>query len=157
VTVANNTMARIGRGMELSQRGDRAAARCLFAEIWDDIGGEAGDAFHRCALAHSMADVQDEAHEELMWDLRALAAADAITDDRAADAGVAAPVAAFYPSLHLNLGECFRKVGDLERAREHLRRGQRALPSLADDGYGRLVRSGLDRLAKRLAERARSV
>ncbi len=151
MTVADNTMARIGRGIELSQRGDRAAARGLFAEIWDDIGGEAGDAFHRCALAYSMADVQDEAHEELMWDLRALAAADAITDDRAADAGVAAPVAAFYPSLHLNLGECFRKVGDLERAREHLRRGQRALPSLADDGYGRLVRSGLDRLAERLA------
>jgi hypothetical protein len=33
---------------------------------------------------------------------------------------VTLPLAGLYPSLHLNLSECDRKVGDLGRAREHL-------------------------------------
>ena len=59
--------------------------------------------------------------------------------------------AAFYPSLHLNLGECYRKLGDLEVAREHLKRGQAAVGELGDDGYGRMIKGGLERLADRLA------
>ena len=59
-------MARIGEGIGLSQRGDRSAARQVFAQVWQDIGGESGDPLHRCALAHSMADVQDDVHEELV-------------------------------------------------------------------------------------------
>lgn len=90
-------------------------------------------------------------HEELAWDLRALEAADLVTDDRAAAAGVTGPVAGFYPSLHLNLGECYRKLGDLDRARQHLQQGQAAVGALGDDGYGRMVKGGLDRLAQRLA------
>ena len=35
-----------------------------------------------CVLAHSMADVQDDVRQELVWDQRALAAADPLTDDR---------------------------------------------------------------------------
>jgi len=147
----DTTMIRIGQGIELSQRGERDAARELFTEVWSDIGGEAaGDPLHRCALAHSMADVQDDEDEELLWDLRALAAADWLTDERVADAGVPSPVAGFYPSLHLNLGECYRKLGDLDRAREHLQRGREAVGSLGDDGYGRMIKGGLDRLADRL-------
>jgi len=73
-----------------------------------------------------MAAVQDDLREELTWDLRALAAADLITVERAAQAGLTSPVSGFYPSLHLNLGECYRKLGDLDRAREHLQRGQAA-------------------------------
>lgn len=54
--VPDTTMVRIGEGMALAQRGERQAARALFAAVWDEIGGDAGDAFHRCALAHSMAE-----------------------------------------------------------------------------------------------------
>lgn len=144
------TMMRIGQGIELSQRGERDDVRQLFAQVWSDIGGENGDPFHRCAIAHSMADVQDDVQEELIWDLRALAAADRVTDERATRAGVLSPVAAFYPSLHLNLGECYRKIGDLDRAREHLKRGLDAVVSLGDDGYGQLIKGGLERLGERL-------
>lgn len=143
-------MAAIGQGIELSQQGQREAARGLFAEVWNDIGGESGDPFHRCALAHWMADVQDDVHEELIWDLRALQAADLITEERAAQAGVASPVVGFYPSLHLNVGECYRKLGDLDRAREHLERGRVAVGALGDDGYGQMIKGGLDQLAERL-------
>lgn len=151
MTAPDPTLIRIDEAIALGQRGERAAARALFARIWADIGGEDGDAFHRCALAHSMADVQDSVTEELRWDERALAAADAITDERAAQSGTPGGVSGFYPSLHLNLAECYRKLGEPERAREHLERGRAALGALPDDEYGRMIRGGLDRLAARLA------
>jgi len=143
-------IARIGEGIALRERGERVAARDLFAQVWSETGGENGDPFHRCALAHSMADVQDDVHEELAWDLRALAAADLLTDERAARGGVAGPVAGFYPSLHLNLGECYRKLGEFGRAREHLDRGRASVNALGNDGYGQMIKGGLDRLADRL-------
>lgn len=146
------TMTRIGQGLALSQGGDREAARGLFGAIWNDIGGESGDPFHCCALAHAMADVQDDVREELAWDQRALGAADLITDERAAQGGIAGSVRGFYPSLHLNLADCYRRLGDLDRAREHLRRGRAAVDALGDDGYGQLIKSGLDRLDERLAD-----
>ncbi|WP_182884593.1 tetratricopeptide repeat protein [Microbispora sp. H10885] len=150
---ADPTMARIGQAVELHHgQGQREAARDLFARIWDDIGGEQGDPLHVCVLAHSMADVQDDVHQELMWDLRALAAADLVTDERVADVGVPLSVAGLYPSLHLNLAECYRKLGDLDRAREHLRQARAEIGALGDDGYGRLIRGGLERLAEQLGE-----
>lgn len=149
VTTTDPTMDRIGEAMALGQRGERAAARALFAEVWDDIGAD-GDPFHRCALAHAMADVQDDVAEELRWDERALAAADELTDQRVAAGGVASGVAGFYPSLHLNIAECHRRLGHLAEARVHLERGRARLDALPDDGYGQLIRGGYDRLAERL-------
>lgn len=113
----DSTMDLIGQGAELHHhQGQRDAARDLFARIWDDIGGEQGDPLHVCVLAHSMADVQDDVRQELMWDLRALAAA------------------------------------DLDLAREHLRRARAAIGALGDDGYGGLIKGGLERLAERLGD-----
>ncbi|MEV1329210.1 tetratricopeptide repeat protein [Micromonospora costi] len=150
--VTDDTLARINQGVQLHHhQGQREAARDLFAQIWDEIGGERGDPLHVCVLAHSMADVQDDVHQELVWDQRALAAADLLTDDRVAQAGVPMSVAGLYPSLHLNLGECHRKLGDLDQARECLQRAQAGMGALGDDEYAQLIRSGLDRLAQQLA------
>ncbi|MEO3793215.1 tetratricopeptide repeat protein [Nonomuraea sp. B10E15] len=149
--ITDPTLTRIGQAVELHHhQGQREAARDLFAQIWDDIGGEQGDPLHICVLAHSMADVQDDVQQELLWDLRALAAADSITDERVAHAGVAFPVAGLYPSLHLNLGECYRKLGDLDRAREHLQHAQATIGALGDDEYARLIKGGLERLTEQL-------
>lgn len=147
----DDMMARIGEGMALCQQGDRAVARARFTELWAEIGPD-GDALHRCALAHWMADAQDDPHEELTWDLRALEAASAITDERAAEAGATFPVAAFHPSLHLNLGDVYRRLGRTDEARHHLHLGQEAAGTLGDDGYSAMIRGGLDRLAERLGE-----
>ena len=145
------TMARVAEAMELGQTGRPAEARELFAQIWADLGPD-GDPLHRVAVAHAMADVQDDPHDELAWDLRALEAVEGVSDERAAAAGVTSPVAAFYPSLHLNLGEDYRKVGDTGAARRHLELGLAAVGTLPDDGYGRLIRGGLQGLAQRLDE-----
>jgi hypothetical protein len=70
--------------------------------------------------------------------------------ERAVRGGVAGPVAGFYPSLHLNIGECYRKLGDLDRAHEHLDHGRASVPALGSDGYGQTIKNGLDRLADRV-------
>ncbi|MEU4834773.1 hypothetical protein [Streptosporangium sp. NPDC023615] len=145
------TMARIGQGVDLHHRqGRRDVARDVFARIWDDIGGEQGDPLHVCVLAHSMADVQDDVNEELMWDLRALAAVDLVTDEQVARAGVPLSVAGLYPSLHLNVSDCYRKLGDLDRAREHLRQARAGIGALGDDEYGKLIKGGLEQIAEQL-------
>jgi hypothetical protein len=143
-------MARIGKGIELRTMGERAAARQVFSDVWAEIGPQ-GDALHRCALAHSMADAQDDPLEELCWDLIALEAADSVTDDRVQEAGITGSIQAFYPSLHLNLGDVYRRLGDVERATAHLTLGRAAVEALPDDAYGRMITGGLDRLAERLA------
>src|SRR5690348_12856540 len=80
---------RIAQAVNLHHgQGRRDAARAAFARLWEEIGGEQGDPLHVCVLAHSMADVRDDAGEELLWDRRALAAAGRLTDERVAGAGV---------------------------------------------------------------------
>lgn len=149
--ITDPTITRIGQGVELHHhRGRREAARDLFAQIWDDIGGEQGDPLHVCVLAHAMADVQDTVRQELVGDLRAIAAADLVTNERVAQAGVTLSVAGLYPSLHLNVGECYRKLGDLGRAREHLQQARDTIGALGDDEYGQLIKGGLERLAQQL-------
>ena len=123
------------------------------AGSWDEIGGEQGDPLQVCVLAHAMADVQDDMHQELLWDQRALAAADKLTNERTAHAGVVLPVAGLFPSLHLRLAECYRKIGDLDRARAHLHHARAGIDTLGDDEYGQLIRNGLDRLTQQLTTR----
>lgn len=145
-------MRRLGEGLALAQSGEREAGRRVFAEVWEEIGGERGDPFHRCALTHWMADVQDDPEDELLWDRRALEAADLIRDECAAAAGVSSPVAGFYPSLHLNLAECYRKLGRYDQARRHLAAGQAAvdaLPVACGLRRGRRAAAGVRRMASR--------
>ncbi|MDX6228891.1 MAG: hypothetical protein QOI76_2281 [Frankiales bacterium] len=145
------TMLRLGEAIALGQVGDRATARDRLVELWHDVGGEAGDPLHRCAIAHALADVQDDVVDELFWDLQALAAADRVTDRRAEQVG-AGPVSGFYPSLHLNLGDCYRRLGDTDSAWLHVHRGRATVRALPDSGYRELLLRGLDRLADRLRD-----
>ena len=148
-------MSTVGEAIGLGRSGDRARARELLGRAWDQVG-PGGDPMHRVGIAHSMADVQDDVEEELRWDLLALAAADQLTDQRVAEAGIAAPVAGFYPSLHLNLGEIYRKLGRFAQAGDHLRKGLQAVTTLGwsaepPDGYQAQVIDALARLGERLA------
>lgn len=141
----NEVMAAIGRGIELGQAGDRAGARQVFAELWDRLGPD-GDALQRCGLAHSMADVQDDAREELEWDLRALAAALEVEDGSLEGAGMAGSAQGLLPSCHLNLADVHRRLGQGDEAREHVALGRAALEALPDDGYRAMIAEALDRV-----------
>ncbi|MEQ4302466.1 hypothetical protein ABNF97_13905 [Plantactinospora sp. B6F1] len=51
--ITDETLTRINEGAQLHHhQGQRKAARDLFAQIWDEIGGERGDPSHACVLAH---------------------------------------------------------------------------------------------------------
>nr|WSY56549.1 hypothetical protein OG999_44705 [Streptomyces sp. NBC_00886] len=148
-------LTRIGQVVMLHHGGDREEARERLLGLWAELG-EDGDPLHRCTLAHYLADTQDDPTDELAWDLRALSAADELTDGRDdADTGDvgqegASAVRAFYPSLHLNLAADYVKVGRPDAARTHLRRARGACTVLADDGYGNGVRAAIGRLELQL-------
>ncbi|GGZ42199.1 hypothetical protein [Streptomyces poonensis] len=142
-------MTRIGQVVMLHHGGDREEARSRFLDLWAEIG-EDGDPLHRCTLAHYMADAQDDPADELAWDLRALAAAEELTDGRVAEHHRSLVMRAFYPSLHLNLAADYTRLGRAETARSHLRLARGAVDALADDAYGNGVRAAMDRLEHQL-------
>ncbi|HEY2225919.1 hypothetical protein [Actinomycetospora sp.] len=145
-------MSEIGAAVEVGHAGDPDEARRRLAQLWDDAAVRA-DPFHRCTLAHYAADLEPETVDELRWDLRALAAADEVTDERARAHHESLSIAGFYPSLHLNLGDDYQRLGDDASARHHLERARAAIDRLPDDGYGRMIRAGIESLAQRCGER----
>lgn len=150
MTQSDPILARIPEGIKLRQQGRNAEARAVFEQMWTDIAGEAGNPLHRCTIAHSLADAQDDVHDELRWDLAALRAAHAVTDEQVAAAWMGGSAAALFPSLHLNIAECHRKIGDLDQARIHLDHARQALDALPDGEYGAMIRNGLRDLEERL-------
>jgi len=147
--VTDDVMSRVGEAMGVA-RHDPGGARALFATLWDEVGAD-GDPFHRVAIAHALADLQDDAHDELTWDLRALAAAELLTDERAAAGGVTTSVAAFYPSLHLNVADAYLRLGDTMLATHHAALSRAALPSLPPDPYRTQIEQALTRIETALS------
>lgn len=131
-------------------RGNAAEARARLIALWDRVG-VTGDPLHRCTISHYLADLCDDAAEALTWDVRALDAAGAVTDDRAKAHHASLSVAGFYPSLHLNLADNYRRLGSFAAATQHLGEARRRLGVLADDTYGQTVRAGIDHVAAALA------
>lgn len=78
--------SRSERASNSGSRVSGGAACDRLRALWDEIAPESNP-LHRCALAHSMADVCDDPEEELLWDQRALQAASSITDDQVQQTG----------------------------------------------------------------------
>ncbi len=128
--------------------GDRDAGRRDLLQCWDSLE-ESGYAAQRCVLAHYLADLEPVLDDEVRWDERALAAYAEVGPGDLEPLGIT-DAAAFAPSLHLNLGDGYRRQGRMPAAREQVAAGLAAASALADDGYGAMVRAGLHRLATRL-------
>ena len=131
----------------LAQTGDRTTGQQALLTCWEQTD-PAQHAF-RCVLAHYLADVEDSVDDEVAWDTTALAEYAHLRGDDLA--GVGMPDAAgLASSLHLNLGDGFLRQGRTVEAAEQLSAGLEAVAALGDDGYGRMIRDGLDRLASRI-------
>lgn len=128
--------ATIARAQLLTQGDDRPAARALLLPLWD-AALRTGDQPAACVIAHYLAHAQEAPSATLDWHRRALAAADAAADER---------LSAFYPSLHANVADAARRVGDLPAARRHIAAAQVAAHRLDNDGYGRMIRALIARL-----------
>ena len=142
MSASDETMAEIVAAVELGRGGARADARRRLTDLWERVGPD-GDPLHRVTLAHFLADLQDDVRAELRWDERALAAAGDLTDERAQQYAAALRVRGLLPSLHLNLADCLRRLGDAPGARQHLAEAESSIDELADDDYGRMIRAGL--------------
>ncbi|NLU69929.1 hypothetical protein [Streptomyces sp. HNM0574] len=141
-------MVRIGQAIMLHRGGDREEARNRFAQLWTETGEQ--ELFHRCTIAHYMADTQDDPRSELEWDRRALAAADALAGDEVRWGEHSLAVRCLYPSLYLNLAADHAKLGEDAPARRELARAREVAGELADDPYGQGIRAAIDRLGLQL-------
>lgn len=145
----NPIMDRITEGVERGRCGDPEGARAILAEVWDQLG-PGGDPLHVVSLAHYMADLQDDPGNELEWDLRALAAADELTDEQAQRFHASLTVRAFYPSLYLNIAADYEKLDDLGTAHLYLSKAEAVLPDVPDGEYGEHIRAAIQRLRERV-------
>ncbi|MBK8468499.1 MAG: hypothetical protein WAR57_12135 [Candidatus Phosphoribacter sp.] len=136
------TMEAIGKAVLLGREGDTESARRDLLAIWSKIG-VAGDPFHRCTLAHYLADLHESPAEALIWDVRALDAADALSDERAQQHHASLQVAAFYPSLYLNIADNLRRLGAFGAAAENINTAGQHASALGADAYGDTIRTAI--------------
>ena len=128
-------------------RGERVRGRRLLLECWEATTPT--DHAHRCILAHYLADTETELEQEIVWDEIALEEHGFLQDNDLAALGIPS-TDGFQPSLHLNLADGYRRIGKTALAQAHLAKGQATLGALKDDGYGKMIRAGLDNLSQRL-------
>ncbi|WP_435742945.1 hypothetical protein [Nocardioides sp. SYSU DS0663] len=146
------TMEAISNAVLLGHRGNPESARRDLRAIWQQIGVR-GDPFHRCTLAHYLADLYEDPAEALVWDVRALDAADALTDERARRHHASLHVAGFYPSLYLNLADDLRRLGAFESAAEHISRAEQHTSALSDNAYGNTIRTTISEVHEAIDNR----
>lgn len=146
------TMEMIGRAVEHGRAGDVDTARRQLTCLWNEVG-PSGDPFHRCTLAHYLADLCDHPAEALIWDIRALDAADSLSDERAQAHHKSLQVASFYPSLHLNIADNLRRLSAFDAAQEHICAAEERSEALSDDGYGRMIRTAVEEVGAAIDQR----
>ncbi|NEW40062.1 hypothetical protein GV794_19100 [Nocardia cyriacigeorgica] len=143
MTATDPTMTAITDAVTRGRAGDGDGARIALTDLWAGIGPH-GDPFHRCTLAHYLADLHDDPAQALAWDIRALDAAEALTDSRAREFDDSLDVRGFFPSLHLNLADNYRRLASFDAARQQVDAARRHLHALPDDAYGAMIRTALD-------------
>jgi hypothetical protein len=94
----DDVIARVTSAVQRGRAGGRATARQELEAMWAEVERGGGDDFHRCVIAHFLADLQEDGRDELMWDERALVAVDGVSDERAQE---------FHESLRVR-GSCRR-------------------------------------------------
>lgn len=149
------TMEAIGQAVTEARTGDTASARRRLLTLWSSIG-TTGDPLHRCSLAHYLADLYEDPAQALAWDIRALDAADAVTEQRVQEHHTGVHIADFYPSLHLNLADNYRRLGSFEAATEHIAAAKAKAPDLPQDPYGDLIRGAINEVAEAITARDRT-
>lgn len=149
------TMEAIGQAVAEGRTGDIPSARQKLLNLWSAIG-VTGDPLHRCSLAHYLADLYEDPAQALAWDVRALDAADAVTQQRVQEHHADLRIAGFYPSLHLNLADNYRRLGSFEAATEHINAAKEHAPQLPRDPYGDLLRGATQEVAEAIARQDRT-
>ena len=141
--------AEITTAIGIAMSGDKTIGRETLMGCWNATSPE--DHPQRCVLAHYLADTEPELSTEVSWDETALREHGFLNDADLAPLGIAS-ARGMLPSLHLNLGDGYHRLGEQETARRHLLQGLAACDDLNEDGYGKMIRAGLGNLAQRIGE-----
>lgn len=135
----NNAVVRLCvQGMEAEGQGDTRAAKEFFMTAWERSVSDL-EAF---IAAHYVARHQADPQQELEWNLVALAKSQSLPE---------AGVSEYLPSLHLNAGKSFEDLGRFSEAEKHYREANKYATTLADNGYGRMIKRGIQSGLERLA------
>lgn len=135
-------------GVGVALGGDAERGRQLLRECWD--GTDEVDHPKRCVLAHYLADLEDALDREVRWDESALASYRHVEPADLAMIGIP-DAAGLAPSLHLNLGDGYLRQDRLDEAQAQVAAGQLGVGALGSDGYGAMIRGGLEKLQERIA------
>lgn len=133
----------VGQAIE----GPSESALAALERCWDSTSSQ--DHAQRCVLAHYLADQQPDLATETHWDEQALSEFTHVHDGDLAPIGVPS-AAGFAPSLHLNLGDDYLRTGRFQDAQSQIEQAQQCVALLPGEGYGAMIRSGLQRLQERI-------
>lgn len=93
-------------GTQAEFDGNMEAACDLYRQAWE----AATDDYEACIAAHYVARCQESPEEIFRWNREALERAKSIDDDSVKD---------FYPSLYLNMGRSYARLGDQAEAEKY--------------------------------------
>jgi hypothetical protein len=127
----NNTIVKLcAEGMNKEADGKNEEASLLFEKAWN----EASNDQERFIAAHYLARHQKNVDDKLKWDQLALELA--LKSD-------VESVKAYYPSLYLNVAKCYEDLGNMEFARRNYEVANSYAMFLPEDGYGKMIKSGI--------------
>lgn len=128
--ISNKIIKLCSEGMELEGQGRKKDALKLFQQAWN----EASDDFEKFTSANYIARHQANIQDKLMWDETALNFALKTNDEK---------IKGTYPSSYLNIGKCYEDLGDFYNAGKNYELALSFTDFLADDGYGKMIKSGI--------------
>lgn len=129
----NNPIIQLcAKGMQLEGEGKADEAKAIFYQAWN----EASTPFEQFTAAHYVARHQPTTEDKLHWDEKCLQLALGMADDN---------MKATYPSLYLNVGKCHEDLGNKVGAFENYSQAKAYTPYLADDGYGNMIKAGIEK------------
>lgn len=134
----NNIVKRCAEGMHLEGEGKKEEAFELFQKAWN----EASDDFEKFTAAHYVARHQNSVADKLQWDKTALSFALKINEGSVDET---------YPSLYLNIAKCYEDLKQADKATEYYHLALSYANALPDDGYGNMIKQGINNGFKRVA------
>ncbi|HNP24954.1 MAG TPA: rRNA adenine methyltransferase [Panacibacter sp.] len=126
----NNIVKLCANGMTAEGQGQTQEASRLFNQAWE----EASNDFEKFTAAHYVARHQKSVADKLKWDETSLQFALKLNDET---------IKGFYPSLYLNIAKCYEDMNDMELARSNYQTALSFSNFLPDDGYGKMIKTGI--------------
>lgn len=132
----NKVVQLCAEGMNLEITGKPGDAAGIFMQAWNIAEND----HEKFIAAHYVARHQSGVKDKLYWDETALHFALKGGDEYKAQ----------YPSLYLNIGKCYEDLDDHKAALDHYRSALSFTEFLDDDGYGKMIKGGINNALQRL-------